>query len=183
MSTTISNNNSIDNSGYTYEADGGENTAGDIYNYLQSYSKPDNIDQSKAKEDENKPHHPTVKLGPDGKTKWIAAPAKVKVYSGVNNQDGNNQDRTKSNNTNNSNNTANTANNDQWVSSDPAYILSRFRAGDKELFKVLSDPAIGPILMAKIQDATAAETRLYTLLSNLQKSKDDTLKAIVNNIR
>jgi hypothetical protein len=171
MSTTISTSNSIDNSCYTYEADGCENTAEDIYNYLQSYSKPDNIDQSKAIEDENKPHHPTAKKGLDGKYHFKLAPDKAKDYSGVNNQG-----ETKSNSTNNTHN-------EQWVSSDPAFILARFRAGDKELFKLLSDPALGPILMAKIQDATAAETRLYTLLSNLQKSKDDTLKAIVNNIR
>ncbi|MCX7958934.1 MAG: hypothetical protein N3B13_07795 [Deltaproteobacteria bacterium] len=69
------------------------------------------------------------------------------------------------------------------ISSDPSFILQRFRSGDPELFKLLSDPALGPILMAKIQDAAAAETRMHTLLSNLQKAKDDTLKAIVNNIR
>ncbi len=69
------------------------------------------------------------------------------------------------------------------LSSEPGLILARFRSGDPELFKLLSDPALGPILMAKIQDAAAAETRMHTLLSNLQKAKDDTLKAIVGNIR
>ncbi|MCX7944124.1 MAG: hypothetical protein N2746_06410 [Deltaproteobacteria bacterium] len=74
-------------------------------------------------------------------------------------------------------------NGEDIIQSDPSFILKRFRMGDPELFKLLSDPALGPILMAKIQDAAAAETRIHTLLSNLQKAKDDTLKAIVNNIR
>ncbi len=88
------------------------------------------------------------------------------------------EDKTKLNNI-----LTNYENNGNVIGSDPFFIPSRFRSGDPELFKLLSDPALGPILMAKIQDAAAAETRMHTLLSNLQKAKDDTLKAIVNNIR
>lgn len=86
-------------------------------------------------------------------------------------------------NKSNANNKTRPNNKKDLINSDPSFILSRFRSGDPELFKLLSDPALGPVLMAKIQDAAAAESRLHTLLSNLQKSKDDTLKSIVNNIR
>lgn len=147
----------------------------------------------------------------DHKPKFKAAPAKVKDYSTVSTNSSSSENKT--NSTSNSGETSNTqqSNNatidkekleksneeaknagksvsnysgsNNILNSEPSFILSRFRSGDPELFKLLSDPALGPVLMAKIQDAAAAETRMHTLLSNLQKAKDDTLKAIVNNIR
>lgn len=61
-------------------------------------------------------------------------------------------------------------------------LLRQFREGDENLFKALQG-SNGPTILMKIQTALSDESRMFSMLSNLQATDHETKKSIINNLR